>query len=150
MSHVEDSNPPTEVGRIGSFLRLLAERAERDPHLAAALADCLNASGLIASPSATRRATDVKARDRRPVRGNSRAPQIAPLDPFAIFRAQGETGLRLALDALDLTGLRAVVKAHRLDPAHVASRWTARERVVSLIVEQVKARLNHGRAFERV
>ncbi len=61
-----------------------------------------------------------------------------------------EVALRRALDGLELQELRAVVRAQRLDPARVSSRWTARERVIALIVDQVKARLHHGRAFERV
>jgi len=72
------------------------------------------------------------------------------MDPFALWRTQGEDALRDALNGLDLAALRALVRTHRLDPARVASRWTARDRVIALIMTQVKARLNHGRAFERV
>lgn len=71
-------------------------------------------------------------------------------DPFAVMRAQGENGLRAALDALDLGALRQIVRAHRLDPARISARWANRERVIALIVDQTRARLNHGRAFERV
>ena len=76
-------------------------------------------------------------------------PQPAP-DPFAIMRAQGEAGLRATLDALDLGALRQIVRAHRLDPARISARWANRDRVIALIVDQTRARLNHGRAFERV
>ena len=76
-------------------------------------------------------------------------PQPAP-DPFAVMRAQGEAGLRATLDALDLDALRQIVRAHRLDPARISARWANRERVIALIVDQTRARLNHGRAFERV
>ncbi|HEY8322936.1 MAG TPA: hypothetical protein VIG77_00485 [Ktedonobacterales bacterium] len=50
----------------------------------------------------------------------------------------------------DLPTLRAIVRERRLDPARISARWTARERVISLIVDQVKARANHGQAFRRV
>jgi hypothetical protein len=73
-----------------------------------------------------------------------------PLDPFAVLRQSGEQGLREALAALDLSSLKAVVRAFRLDPARISARWTASEQVIELIVEQTVARLNHGRAFERV
>jgi hypothetical protein len=59
-------------------------------------------------------------------------------------------GLRAALSALQLPALRVIVRERRLDPARISARWTARERVISLIVDQVKARANHGHAFERV
>ncbi len=75
--------------------------------------------------------------------------QPAP-DPFAVLRAKGADGLRATLDALDLPTLRQIVRAHRLDPARISARWANRERVISLIVDQTRARLNHGRAFERV
>ncbi|MGH2504479.1 MAG: hypothetical protein ACRDID_18385, partial [Ktedonobacterales bacterium] len=79
------------------------------------------------------------------------APATAPTpDPFAVYRAQGVEGLRAMLDALDLPTLRAIVRERRLDPARISARWTARERVISLIIDQVKARANHGQAFRRV
>jgi len=77
------------------------------------------------------------------------ASEPAP-DPFAVMRAQGEMGLRATLDALDLPTLRQIVRAHRLDPARISARWANRDRVIALIVDQTRARLNHGRAFERV
>jgi hypothetical protein len=73
-----------------------------------------------------------------------------PLDPFAVLRQLGEQGLRQALAPLDLAALKAIVRAYRLDPARITARWTASERIIELIVEQAVARLNHGRAFERV
>jgi hypothetical protein len=73
-----------------------------------------------------------------------------PLDPFAVLRQSGEQGLQQALASLDLASLKAIVRAYRLDPARISTRWTVPERVIELIVEQATARLNHGRAFERV
>jgi len=66
------------------------------------------------------------------------------------MRDQGEEGLRATLAALDLMALRQIVRTHRLDPARISARWTTRERVIALIIDQVRARLNHGRSFERV
>jgi hypothetical protein len=74
----------------------------------------------------------------------------APLDPFAELRGHGEADLRAALAELDLAALRQIVRAFRLDPARVSARWTTPERVIELIVEQVRARAGLGRAFEHV
>jgi hypothetical protein len=67
-----------------------------------------------------------------------------------VLRVSGEVGLRATLDALELVTLRQIVRAHRLDPARISARWTVRERVIALIVDQVKARANHGKAFARI
>jgi hypothetical protein len=77
-------------------------------------------------------------------------PADPRLDPFVHLRTGGEPALRAALDGLDLAALRRVVRAFHLDPNRVSARWSARERVIDLIVEQVRARVNHGRSFERV
>ncbi len=71
-------------------------------------------------------------------------------DPFVLLRERGEIGLRAALEELELATLRQLVRAHHLDPARISARWTARDRVVTLIVTQVQARANHGKAFARV
>jgi hypothetical protein len=72
------------------------------------------------------------------------------IDPFTILREQGQGGLRARMLLLDLDALRTLVRSHRLDPGRIASRWTDRERLVELIVEQVQARAGLGRAFEHV
>lgn len=152
----DDERP--EPAQVTAFLRNLAERAERDPNLAATLAESLSESGLLASTNAPHSRSRTRADSTRAARAeteaaeraNTQAPRATPLDPFVVYRAEGEAGLRAALVALDLDGLRAIVKGRRLDPARVSARWTARERVITLILDQVKARLNHGRAFERV
>jgi len=69
---------------------------------------------------------------------------------FEFQRQAGEQGLQEALASLDLASLKAIVRAYRLDPARISARWTAPERIIDLITEQARARLNHGRAFERV
>jgi hypothetical protein len=158
MSHAEDrktaSEPAAEAEKVASFLRDLAARAERDPGLATTLAASLSASGLLVSPGATksraRSASPRVTQSEANTRGKLRVAHAESPDPFALYRSEGESGLRTALEALDLDSLRAIVKARRLDPARVSARWTARERVITLILDQVKARLNHGRAFERV
>ena len=145
MSRARTGRPatgPEEQQRIAAFLRELAARAEEDATVAAAIGDALVRSGLLPPVKGTsRRATPAS---REPVQ------TLEVPDPFPIMRAQGEEGLRAALGALDVAALRQIVRRHRLDPARISARWTARDRITSLIVEQVTARLNHGKAFSRV
>jgi hypothetical protein len=128
----------------GKLLRELAERAERDPAFGQQIAEAVRASGLLSAkekPPATRKKSGAK----RQQAGPGELP-----DPFQVLRQHGEDGLRVQLAQLDLASLRQIVRAHRLDPARISARWTNRDRVVALIVDQVRARSNHGRAFERV
>jgi hypothetical protein len=152
MSHAEGEGASREAAQVAAFLRALARRVERDPGFAAALQASLEESGLLALAAAEQAEIGKRGARRTPVRVSAVADEARPtaMDPFALWRAQGEEALRNALAELDLAGLRAVIRAHRLDPARVSSRWTARDRVAALIVTQVKARMNHGRAFERV
>lgn len=130
-----------EPEQIAALFQALARRARQEPQFAVSLAACLDESGLLALDSA--RPADRSKRKPPPAR-------LPALDPFTVWRAQGEDALHQTLAGLDLAELRAIVRAHRLDPARVSSRWTAHERVVALILDQVRARMNHGRAFERV
>jgi hypothetical protein len=143
-----------DTERVAAFFRALSARAERDPQLAASLLELLEESGLLSTAGAgterVERRKRVTPQAQKPADAEMRDGRTEILDPFKLWRAQGEEALRQALERLELRELRAVVRAHRLDPARVSSRWSARERVITLIMEQVKARLNHGRAFERV
>jgi hypothetical protein len=138
-----------EQTAIAAFLRGLAERAEMDATFAAHLHAVARACGLLEAPAA---AAVSPARGARATQGGSAAESSAgpALDPFAVLREREEAGLRAALAPLELAALRAIIRAHRLDPARISARWTARERLIGLIVDQVRARANHGRAFERV
>lgn len=147
-------NTSAEGRAVGAFLRALAARAEADVALAGQIAAALRESGLLPEGEAVSGSDTppVKLRGRKTVVGGmerTATAEEAP-DPFVVLRERGEAGLRAALEALDLATLRQVVRAHRLDPARISARWTARERVVALIVDQVRARANHGKAFSRV
>jgi hypothetical protein len=124
-----------EARALVETLRDLASQIEADPALAARLMAGTKAERAETEQAAARPAREVVA---------------PPLDPFAILRQSDEQGLREALAALDLASLKAIVRAYRLDPARLSARWSAPERIIELIVEQATARLNHGRAFERV
>jgi hypothetical protein len=138
---------------LAARLRELAGRAEHDPALAERLRDALGASGLLDAPSRVgRRTLTTKAATATARRGTRTTGAAAeePPDPFVLLRERGESGLRTALEGLDLAALRAIVRGHRLDPARISARWTAHERVIELIVTQVRGRAALGTAFARV
>lgn len=162
--HAAGQGADTEDARaLGAFLRDLAARAEHDPALAASLRDALRASGLLDAAGHPRRGAarskppSSTGRQRRTNRDSAATTASAAAissagtgeapDPFVLLRERGEAGLRTALDALDLAALRAIVRGHRLDPARISARWTARERVIDLIVKQVRGHANRGKAF---
>ena len=144
-----------QIAALTAFLRELAARAEADRAFGARLLDVVRASGLAtllaeAAPPLPRAQT-AKGAGRAGLAASAAANAGASgFDPFVVLREGGESGLRAALAGLDLASLRQLVRTHRLDPNRVSARWSAHERVVALIVEQVRARANHGKAFARV
>ncbi len=147
-----------ELSAVAAFLRGLAERVEGDPQFGREVAALLAESGLLgdtpgrrvaASGGRARRTGSGKAAVAARDGGDASVAAAVP-DPFTLLREQGEEGLRARLAALELGELRQLVRQHRIDPARISARWTNRERVVDLIVAQVRARLDHGKAFARV
>jgi inactivated superfamily I helicase len=133
----EGETRTNEAQALVETLRAVASQIEADPTLAVRL---MAGTAATAEHEAPAQATPRPARE----------VVAPPLDPFTVLRQSGEQGLQEALASLDLASLKAIVRAYRLDPARISARWTTPERIVELIVEQAQARLNHGRAFERV
>ena len=124
---------------VGAFLRNLAARADADAVLAREIEMALVESGLL------------QTSDRpRPVPKEPRKSSTAPIDPFRVLRDEGDESLYNWLQSLELPELRAIVRRHRLDPARISARWRDRERVIQLIVSQVKAQASYGKAFSHV
>jgi hypothetical protein len=148
-----DGGGTVEAGAVGAFLRALAARAEANVALAEQIAAALRESGLLPDDKAERtretRTEKVRGRKSDTETAKNFSPEAAP-DPFVVLRERGEAGLRAALEGMELGTLRHIVRAHRLDPARISARWTTRERVVALIVEQVRVQANSGKAFSRV
>ena len=148
-----DDAAPQLSAAVSAWLRALATRAESDPAFAAQMFAALRESGLVDALPAEQsepRGAVRRPRTRSAPRSAANAASEPPPDPFSVYRLQGEAGLRAMLDGLELASLRVIVRERRLDPARISARWTTRERVIALIVDQVKARANHGHAFERV
>jgi hypothetical protein len=147
----------SEAHAVGMFLRNLAARAEANSDLAREIQAALTESGLLASNDRPRRERAAKTgqdkRDQAKEPGHPEGGDVTPpipLDPFRVLRDQGEKGLQDALEPLDLAELRALVRRHRLDPARISARWSQRERVIQLIVTQVRAYAGYGTAFSHV
>jgi hypothetical protein len=142
------AKPPSasalEIERVATFFRTLAARAEADPAFASAVRAALEESGLLETDSVRK-----SARPRSGKRTLDRGA-LQPLDPFVVYRDHGEAALRTALEAMDVQALRALVRAHRLDPARISARWIAADRLIALIVQQVQARVSIGKAFAHV
>jgi hypothetical protein len=155
MPHASRSAPPesgADLAAVARFLRGLAERVERDPAFGQQIAVLLAQAGLVpdgivAAPAPVKRAAP---RTRALTREEGAATEGACLDPFGVLREAGEEALRARLGALPATGLHDVIRTYRLDPARISVRWTSQPRLVELIVEQVRARADHGKAFARV
>jgi hypothetical protein len=140
-----------QIAALTAFLRELAARAETDRVFGAHLLEAVQASGLATllaeAALAPPRAQTAKGAGRA---GPAASAAASGFDPFEVLREGGESGLGAALAGLDLASLRQLVRTHRLDPNRVSARWTAHERLVALIIDQVRARANHGKAFARV
>lgn len=141
-----------DLAAVARFLRELAERVEHDPAFGHQIATLLAEAGPLPSIPATaapaRRPTRATAASRRAATGTE--PATSSLDPYALLREEGEDALRARLDTLTAPELHAVIRAHRLDPARISARWASQSRLRDLIVEQVRARADHGKAFSRV
>ncbi len=151
------AHTPDGARTTAAFLRELASRVEDDPQLANEVADALRQYRLLIpdevisrrSPPTPQTAAPPTSRVRRR-HDIAEPPAGSALDPFHVLRSEGEQALRTALLALDLPALRLLVRTHHLDPNRVSARWSARERIIALIVDQVRARAHHGRSFERI
>ena len=154
MPHVSRPAPAdtgVDLAAVARFLRGLAERAEHDPAFGHLLATLLTEAGLLpasTSSSAGKRATRAGGAGRRA--GGVAASEGATLDPYSLLREEGDEALRARLGALTPTELHGVIRTHRLDPARISTRWTNQARLIDLIVAQVRARADHGKAFSRV
>lgn len=147
------SNPGSDDAEAAArLLRDLAERAERDPAFGVQLAEAVRSSGLLDATS-PQPLPSASASTRKKSANTAKRATVTTADlpdPFQVFRTRGDDALRAQLAHLDIASLRQIVRAHRLDPARISARWTATDRVISLIVDQVRARANHGRAFEHI
>lgn len=115
---------------LRQLAELVAEEAERNPVFAERLDAILSSTPTSASNVS-----------------KSKPPTIHAPDIFVEYQARGEEEFRFWLRGLELPVLKAIVKANGFDPAKQSGRWTEPDKFVSLIGDQLKARLKRGSAF---
>jgi hypothetical protein len=155
---------PLAGEQLARWLRALAAEVERDPVLAARVTD-IDAAPTEIPPDATIPATaDIAPQPTPPQespvdavppptlkhrRRSSRygpptvAGRAAELgtgvpDPFAVLAASGEAELRKLLGTLRAGSLRAIIRAHKLDPDSKLPPEATEKRMITLIVTAVK------------
>ncbi|HEX6819020.1 MAG TPA: hypothetical protein VF120_11650 [Ktedonobacterales bacterium] len=160
-AEMDDQTRATPYPPVADLLRAVATSIERNPRLASSLFSGEAKQSVPVIESSSGRAKNVppdanaaqdstKSGTKRSRRISASQPANPVLDPFAVLREHGESDLHMRLTTLAVEELRSILRTHRLDPARIASRWSDRERLIALIVEQVRARAGLGRAFERV
>ena len=68
------------------------------------------------------------------------------LDPFALYQL-GEEELRRRLQGLDIEQMKDIVAEHGMDSSKLAMKWKMPTRLIELIVNTVRARVEKGDAF---
>jgi hypothetical protein len=140
-----------DLAAVADFLRGLAQRTEQDPAFGQQIASALAEAGLVPGGRPAKSSPrSARPRGATPRAGTPVPTDTADLDPYTLLREVGEEALRIRLDALTTPELHAVIRAHRLDPARISARWSTQPRLIELIVAQVRARADHGKAFSRV
>jgi hypothetical protein len=110
---------------IADVLRHIAVAARADYELAAATREAIFASGLF----------DIFG-----------AGEL--FNPVDVLDVGGEDALRAQLARLDLTGLRALIRAQGYDPNRETARWRSVARFIELVVEKTKIQLDQERKTE--
>ena len=79
-----------------------------------------------------------------PRKSNRRKP--GAFDPLAVFR-ESPNDLKPRLEALGVEELKDIIAEQGMDRSKLAMKWKTKERLVDLILSQVKARVEKGDAF---
>ncbi len=116
---------------LRNLVALLEEESDRNPAFAARLDEVL-------TPVHERKLARPKAPKSEPI----------PLpDLHAELAARGESEFRHWLRKEPLPVMRALIRAHDLDPARRTTKWKEAEKVADFIVDALRARLARGSAF---
>ena len=142
---MQDAHPLTPE-MIARTLRAVADEMERDSALARRVAagagfgaDGAPTTAMPPESSASPEGAAATPRPRtfrpRLVTGPDAALGPGIPDPFALRAARGAAGLRAVLEELRLGTLRAIIRAHHLDPTGGFARQNDAIRLRALIVE---------------
>jgi len=117
---------------LRSLVALLEEEAAKNPDFARRL-DLLMSE----LPAPSKKFSKPKAPD----------PDMPIPDVFGAFEAKGEAEFPFWLRDFNITMLKSIVKVNGFDPGKISQRWSDPDKFVSLIVEQMVARLKRGSMF---
>lgn len=79
-----------------------------------------------------------------PKKANRRKPGV--LDPLKVFR-ESPNDLKPRLEVLGLEELKDIVAEQGMDRSKLAMKWKTKDRLIELILAQVKSRVEKGDAF---
>lgn len=148
MTDHDGALPESPGNRLARWLHALAREVERDPDLAARVAE---SAGTVAPsvaqapdaapepPPSTRHARRSSKFGPPTVAGRAAELGTGVPDPFAVRAAGGEDGLRRALMTLRAGSLRAIIRVHGLDPQGKLGPNATERRLVSAIVAATRA-----------
>lgn len=135
---------PAAAAALIKLVQVVADEAARTPRFAKAVAGAIAAAAEPASPQSA--PMPAKSAAKKPAaRRGKRSP--GPFDPFAVYQADGEEGLRARLAPLELEQLKDIVAEHNMDYDRLAMRWRTASKLHDRIVERVKAAWTKGDAF---
>ena len=82
-------------------------------------------------------------------RGLYAAAQMAPIafDIFDEFTKNGRKGLESMLGTLNDMQLKFIIREHGLDSKKLAQKWKSKERLMTLILDRVEAKIEKGDIF---
>lgn len=119
---------------LRALVQLVEDEAARNPafaqRLEAVVADL--SSGAVSKKSSKSKAP---------------AEDIEVPDVLKAYQEKGENEFRFWMRDVDLSTLKAIVKANGFDPGKVSQRWSEPDKFVALIAEQTAARLRRGSSF---
>ncbi|GGE36484.1 hypothetical protein GCM10011360_25330 [Primorskyibacter flagellatus] len=122
--------------RLTRLAAAIAEQASRNPEFAQQLEEILGCNPVAGPKSST------KSQGTR--KGGRRAPAV--VDPVAIAESD-PTGLRNALEPLELGQLLDIVAEYGMDPGKLVMKWKDRNKVIERIIDVSTSRATKGDAF---
>lgn len=139
---------PELAAALAKIVKVVVDEAARTPRFAKSLSAALNADG--PSPTAVTPAPARAPAKATATRASSRRRALGVIDPFAVYRDTGDSGLRESLEALELEQLKDIIAEHGMDHDKLAMKWRIKDKVVGRIVDKVSARSAKGAAFRAV
>lgn len=120
------------IDMLRRLVHLLAEESGRNPNFAAKLDDLL---------------AELPTKTSSGKKTSPRSTNIPLPDIHAELNKRGELDFRLWLRDQPVTLLRALMRAHDLDPTRRTSKWSEPEKLADFILEGLRARMSRGGSF---